>query len=75
MPRQVGSTPHIQFNPIQKKYFRTSLSIGLNRISLATNRNAFLVIHFLINQIQIQFNPIQKVEFNKLNWIDFFVLR
>ena len=34
MPRQVGSTPQIQFNPIQKKYFWTSLSIGVNRISL-----------------------------------------
>ena len=26
MPRQVGSTPHIQFNPIQNKYFWTVVS-------------------------------------------------
>ena len=34
MPRQFGSTPQIQFNPIQNRSFGTSLSIGLNRISL-----------------------------------------
>ena len=32
---QVRSTPQFQFNPIQKKSFWTSLSIGLNRISIA----------------------------------------
>ena len=35
MPRQVGSTPQIQFDPIQKKSLWTSFSIGLKRVSLA----------------------------------------
>ena len=62
MRRQVGSTPHVQFNPIQKKHFWTYWSIGFNRISLAPKWKLFLCCSFFTNQIQIKFNPIQEVE-------------
>ena len=46
MPRQVGSTPQIRFNPIQKKHFWTSSSIGLNRISLTPQWKCLLGYSF-----------------------------
>ena len=59
MPRQVGSTPQIQFNPIQKKYFWTSSPIGLNRSSLAPKWKRLLGYSFFgqSDPNSIQSNP------------------
>ena len=62
MRRQVGSTPQVQFNPIQKKSFGLRCEMDSIEFPSPHNGNPFLVVHLFPNHIKIQFNPIQEVE-------------